>query len=83
MHTLRRMNRKERTARTGNTLRRLRASKGLSQADLAVDCGVTRGAVIRWEALTCEPDTFHRAKYAAALGVTVGKLGALFYTARS
>lgn len=77
------MNRKDRIARSGAILRRLRERKALSQSDLAGDCGVTRGAVIRWEALTCEPDARHRAKYAAALGITVSKLGALIYTAQS
>lgn len=77
------MKRKDRMARTGAVLRRMRERKALSQSDLAGDCGVTRGAVIRWEALTCEPDAGHRAKYAAALGISVARLGSLIYAARS
>lgn len=77
------MKRNERIAKAGATLRRLREKRNLSQSDLAGDCGVTRGAVIRWEALTCEPGAQHRAKYAAALGIKVSHLGALIYAAQS
>jgi transcriptional regulator with XRE-family HTH domain len=80
---VRRMKRQARIARTRAFLRRLRERKALSQSDLAGDCGVTRGAVIRWEALTCEPDAKHRAKYAAALGISVARLGSLIYAAQS
>ena len=77
------MTRKQRIAKTRSILVRLRERAALSQSDLAKDCGVTRGAVIRWEGLTCEPDVQHRAKYADALGIKVSRLGALIYAAQS
>lgn len=56
------------------TLRELRQSAGLSQADLAKIAGVSRNAVSQWEAGVTQPSTKRLAAIAQALNVPIDRL---------
>lgn len=70
-------------AKVAKRLRWLRERKAMSQGDLALELGVNRGTIIRWETLAFEPLASQRRAYANALGIPVARLGAMFFTARS
>ncbi|MBQ3094009.1 MAG: helix-turn-helix domain-containing protein [Clostridia bacterium] len=59
---------------TGHTVRRLREKKGMTQAELAAQLGVSDKAVSKWETAKGLPDITLIEPLAAALGVSVTEL---------
>lgn len=59
---------------TGNTIKRLRESKGLTQLQLAEKIGVTAKAVSKWETAKGLPDISLMEPLSQALGVSVMEL---------
>lgn len=55
----------------GENLKNLREMKGLSQAELADDLGVTRALIAQYETGAKAPNVNLAAKIAKALGVTI------------
>jgi len=58
----------------GETIKKLRREKGLTQEELAVILGVSCQSVSRWEKDTCYPDMELLPSIAAYFGITVDKL---------
>ncbi len=59
---------------TGQTVRRLREAKGITQAELAVQIGVSSKAVSKWETAKGLPDISLLQPLSTALGVSVSEL---------
>lgn len=55
----------------GENLKNLREMKGMSQAELADDLGVTRALIAQYETGAKAPNVNLAAKIAKALGVTI------------
>lgn len=55
----------------GENLKKLRESRGMSQADLAEQLGVTRGLIAQYETGAKSPNVNLASKIASALGVTI------------
>jgi len=68
--------------RVTTTLADLREAADLTLADVARSVGTDPAAILRWERMEREPHPRFRSAYAKALGISVGRLGALIYANR-
>lgn len=60
-------------------LQRLREKRALSLEDVALKTGACRSAVSKWEHLLSEPQLRYRKPYAEILGISLARLGKLYY----
>ncbi len=60
-------------------LQRLRERRALSLEDVAKETGACRSAVSKWEHLLSEPQLRYRKPYAEILGISLARLGRMYY----
>jgi phage repressor protein C with HTH and peptisase S24 domain len=65
------LHKRKMSERLGKTLRAAREKRGLTQADLGRQVGVSRAAIGQWEAGDTEPSTQHLISVCSVLGISV------------